>query len=76
MGFVLPKTPLNVDPYFQVLLSHILVGLTILNLQLTLHKHGRATIKSTSSIIIITFHLLLCVTENIKQSYAVRGGRF
>ena len=22
------------------------------------------------------FHLLLCVTENIKQSHAVRGGRF
>ena len=75
-GVCLPKMPLSVDPYFQVLLSQILVGLTILNLQLTLQKYGRATIKSTSSIIILMFHLLLCVTENIKQSHAVRGGRF
>ena len=75
-GVCLPKMPLSVDPYFQVLLSQILVGLTILNLQLTLHKHGRAIIYSTSSIIIIMFHLLLYVTENIKQSHAVRGGRF
>jgi len=43
-GVCLPKMPLSVDPYFQVLLSRILVGLTILNLQLTLHKHGRAII--------------------------------
>ena len=43
-GFCFAKMPLSVDPYFQVLLSHILVGLTILNLQLTLHKHGGATI--------------------------------
>ena len=44
-GVCLPKKmPLSVDPYFQVLLSQILVGFTILNLQLTLHKHGRATI--------------------------------
>ena len=43
-GVCLPKMPLSVDPYFQVLLSQILVGLTILNVQLTLHKHGRATI--------------------------------
>ena len=76
MGFVLPKTPLNVDPYFQILFSHLLVGLTVLSLHLTLHKRGRATIYSTSSIIIIMFHLLLYVTEIIKQSYAVRGGRF
>src|SRR6185437_5740739 len=75
-GFCFAKKPLSADPYFQVLLSHILVGLTILNLQLTLQKYGRATIKSTSSIIIIIFHLLLCVTKNIKQSHAVRGGRF
>ena len=52
------------------------MGLTILNLQLTLLKHGRAIIYSTSSIIIIMFHLLLYVTEIIKQSHAVRGGRF
>src|SRR6185437_14479537 len=76
VGFVLPKTPLKVDPYFQILFSHLPVGLAILSLHLTLHKHGRATIKSTSSIIILMFHLLLCVTENIKQSHAVRGGRF
>ena len=43
-GVCFAKMPLNVDPYFQVLLSHILVGLTILDLPLTLHKHGRATI--------------------------------
>jgi len=43
-GVCLPKMPLSVDPYFQVLLSQILVELTILNLQLTLLKHGRATI--------------------------------
>src|SRR6185312_6636190 len=52
------------------------VGLTILSLHLTLLKHGRAIIYSTNSIIIIMFHLLLCVTENIKQSHAMRGGRF
>ena len=75
-GVCLPQMPLSVDPYFQVLLSQILVGLTILNLQLTLHKHGRATILSTSGITIIMFHWLLCVTESIKQSHAVRGGRF
>ena len=33
-GVCFPKIPLSVDPYFQILLSHILVGLTILNLQL------------------------------------------
>ena len=68
--------PLRVGPYFQILSSHLLVGLTILSLHLTLLEHGRAIIYSTSSIIIIMFHLLLCVTENIKQSHAVRGGRF
>ena len=75
-GVCLPKMPLSVDPYFQVLLSHILVGLTILDLQLTLHKHGRGTILSTNSITIIMFHLLLYVTEIIKQSHAMRGGQF
>ena len=29
-GDVVPKMPLSVDPYLQVLLSQILVGLTIL----------------------------------------------
>ena len=61
---------------FSDLTSHLLVGLTILSLHLTLHKHGRATILSTSSITITIFHSLLCVTENIKQSHAVRGRRF
>jgi len=40
----LPKMPLNVDPYFQILFSHLLVRLTILSLHPTLHKHGRAII--------------------------------
>ena len=71
----MPKSPPNVDPYSQILFSHLLVGLTILSLHLTLHKYGRATIYSTSSIIIM-FHLLLYVTEIVKQSHAVRGGRF
>ena len=75
-GVCLPKMPLRVDPYFQILISHLLVRLTVISLHLTLHKHGRATIYSTSSIIIIIFHLLLCVTENINKSHAVRGGRF
>ena len=44
VGFVLSKTPLNVDPYFQILFSHLPDGLTILSLHLTLHKHGRAFI--------------------------------
>ena len=75
-GVCLPKMPLKVAPYFQILFSHLLVRLTILSLHLTLHKHGRAIILSTSSIIIIMFHLLLYVTENVKQSHAVGGGRF
>ena len=44
VGFVLPKMPLNVNPYFQILFSHLSVGLTILSLHLTLHKHSRAII--------------------------------
>ena len=44
-------------------------------MHLTLHKYGRATIYSTSSIIIM-FHLLLYVTEIVKQSHAVKAGRF
>ena len=43
-GVCFAKMPVNVGPYFQVLLSHILVGLTVLSLHLTLYKHGKATI--------------------------------
>ena len=75
-GVCLPKMPLSVDPYFQVLLSHILVGLTILDLQLSLLKHGRAKHLIIKQYYQYLFHLLLCVTENIKQSHAVRGGRY
>ena len=74
-GVCFAKMPLRVGPYFLILSSHLLVRLIVLSLHLTLHKYGRATIYSTSSIIIM-FHLLLYVTEIVKQSHAVRDGRF
>ena len=54
---------------------HILFWLTILGKHLSLNRHGE-NINHTTEFINIIFHLLLYVTEIVKQSQIVRSGRF
>ena len=65
-----------VDPYFPILAFIIIVQLTILDKHLSLIIHVGKTINQPSIFIIFIFHSLLYVTEIVKQSHAVRGGRF
>ena len=75
-GVCFAEKQLRVCPSFQILAFHILVHLTILDEHLFVSKHGSKSINHTTVIITIIFHLLLYVTEIVKQSQTVRDGQF